>query len=257
MSNYFQYKNIQVHYNTTGKGPAIVLLHGFLENLSMWVEIIPTLSKKNRVISVDLLGHGKTGNIGYIHTMEDQAQMVKTLLSHLKLRKFKLVGHSMGGYVSLAFAALFPENTKSICLLNSTAYPDSDAKKISRERAIKAVKQNYKTFIRISIPMLFSEENRDQLKVEIEKVTQEALKTSKQGIIAALEGMKNREDYTCLLKSKNFYKVLILGENDTVLDFDTHIKQIKNTNAKWYKLNHGHMSHIETTEDVVSIIEKI
>lgn len=256
MSNFFEYKNIQVHYSSTGKGSVVVLLHGFLENSSMWKALLPPLSKKNRIVTIDLLGHGKTENLGYIHTMEEQANMVKYVLTKLKLRKFNLIGHSMGGYVALAFAALFPENTNSICLLNSTAFPDTAEKKVSRDRAIKAVKQNYKTFIRISIPMLFSEHNRDQLKMEIDNVTSEALKTSKQGIIAALEGMKIRNDYTSILSNERIKKVLILGENDTVLDFDTHIQQIKNTDTKWHKIKHGHMSHIEATEDVVSIIEK-
>ena len=256
MSNFFEYKNIQVNYSSIGKGSVIVLLHGFLENSSMWKGLLPLLSKKNRIITIDLLGHGKTENLSYIHTMEEQANMVNYVLTKLKLRKFNFVGHSMGGYVALAFAVLFPEKTKSICLLNSTAYSASNEKKASRDRAIKAVKQNYKTFIRISIPMLFSEQNRDQLKPKIDRVTSEALKTSKQGVIAALEGMKIRHDYTSLLSNDKIKIVLILGEKDTVLDFNTHIQQIKNTNIKWHKIKHGHMSHIEAKEDVVSIIKK-
>lgn len=247
-----QFKNIQVHYTSIGKGSVIVLLHGFLGNLSMWKEIVPELAKKNRVIAIDLLGHGQTGNLGYIHTMEDQAKMVKFVIQNLKLRRVTLIGHSMGGYVALVFSDLFPKNTKGFCLLNSTAYPDSEEKKTGRERAIKAVKQNHKTFIRISIPMLFAEKNRILLKKEINNATEEALKTTKQGIIAALEGMKIRKDYTALLHKNEFKKMLILGENDTVLDYETHIQQIKNTNTKWFKLPHGHMSHIEATCNVVS-----
>ena len=254
MSNFFPYKNIKVHYTSIGKGPVIVLLHGFLENITMWDKITPALSKKNRIIAIDLLGHGQTENLGYIHTMEDQATLVKDLLDNLKLRKSKLIGHSMGGYVALAFADMFPNNTKSICLLNSTAYADSNAKKMNRDRAIRAVKQNYKTFIRVSIPLLFSEKNRDQLKKEIENTTNEALKTSKQGVIAALEGMKIRNDYTNVLFDDKIEKTLILGENDTVLDFDTHIQQVKGNNTKWHKIKQGHMSHIEATDDVISII---
>jgi pimeloyl-ACP methyl ester carboxylesterase len=256
MSNFFEYKNIQVHFKSKGKGPAIILLHGFLENISMWNEITATLSIRNRVITIDLLGHGKTENLGYIHTMEEQAHLVRSLLINLNLRKVTLIGHSMGGYVALAFADLFPKNTKGFCLLNATSYPDSKAKKVSRDRAITAVKQHYKTFVRISIPMLFSEENRTLLKDQINSVTEEALKTSKQGIIASLEGMKIREDRSFLLKDKSFKKLLVLGENDTVLDFDTHKKQVINTNTELKSLPQGHMSHIETTDTVVSILKK-
>jgi pimeloyl-ACP methyl ester carboxylesterase len=120
-----RYKNANIHFSSQGKGRAIVLLHGFLENISMWDDIILTLSKKYRVISIDLLGHGKSENIGYIHSMEDQASMIKFVLDALNLRKCVLIGHSMGGYVGLAFAEHFKENIKALCLMNSTALSDS------------------------------------------------------------------------------------------------------------------------------------
>ncbi|MBE0423984.1 MAG: alpha/beta fold hydrolase, partial [Lutibacter sp.] len=142
MCHSFLYKNAKIHFTSTGIGSAVVLIHGFLENSLMWQEVSQELSKRNRVICIDLLGHGKTGNLGYIHSMEDQAQMVKAVLNHLKVRKYILVGHSMGGYVALAFAKLFPSNVKGLCLMNSTALPDSEEKKLNRDRAIKAVKQN-------------------------------------------------------------------------------------------------------------------
>ncbi|MDT0553381.1 alpha/beta fold hydrolase [Urechidicola vernalis] len=254
MSRFFEYNNIQVQYESTGKGPAIVLLHGFLENLGMWEFLIPQISKKNKVISIDLLGHGKTGNLGYVHTMEDHAKLIRELLKSLNIRKATLIGHSMGGYIALAFADLYPKNTKGFCLLNSTAFADSSAKKVSRERAIKAVKENHKTFIRVSIPMLFSKHNRRHLKKQINEVTSEALKTSKQGIIASLEGMKIREERIELLQNETFKKMLILGINDTVLDIRIHKNQVKNTTTKFIELRDGHMSHIETTNDVVNIL---
>ncbi|OIQ41351.1 MAG: alpha/beta hydrolase [Bacteroidetes bacterium MedPE-SWsnd-G1] len=256
MSHFFEYKNIQVHYKSTGRGPAILLLHGFLENLGMWEFLIPKISKKNKVISIDLLGHGKTGNLGYVHTMEDHAKLIRELVKSLNIRKATLIGHSMGGYVVLAFADLYPKNTKGFCLLNSTALTDSSAKKVSRDRAIKAVKENHKTFIRVSIPMLFSEHNRSHLKKQIKEVTSQALKTSKQGIIASLEGMKVREERVELLQNDSFKKMLILGVNDTVLDITKHKNQVENTSTQFIELRHGHMSHIEATKDVVNALSK-
>ena len=102
------HKNTKVCFSDIGKGSAVVLLHGFLENSAMWDAIASKLSKKYRVVCIDLLGHGQTENHGYIHAMEDQATMVKAVLNSLKLRKYILVGHSMGGYVGLSFAKLFP-----------------------------------------------------------------------------------------------------------------------------------------------------
>jgi len=87
-----KYKSINLHYTIQGNGNAIVLLHGFLENISMWKDVIPHLAKKNKVICIDLLGHGNTESLGYIHTMEDQAKMVQFVLNHLKLRKYIFIG---------------------------------------------------------------------------------------------------------------------------------------------------------------------
>jgi len=249
------YKNIQVNYTSTGKGSAIVLLHGFLENSSMWSDLIPVLSKKNKVITIDLFGHGKTENLGYIHTMGEQATMVRELLKSLNIRKVTLIGHSMGGYVALAFAELFPKNTKGICLMNSTAYPDTAEKKINRDRAIEVVKKNHKTFVQVSIPQLFSEENRVVLKSEITAVIKEGLRTTKQGIIVSLEGMKIRKDRTSILKNNAFKKLLILGKKDTVLNFEEHKKQVENTDTELITLSQGHMSHIENNTELTVALE--
>ncbi|WP_111706910.1 alpha/beta fold hydrolase [Lutibacter citreus] len=250
------HKNSQVHFSDTGKGSAIVLLHGFLENSSMWNSTVNILSTKFRVICIDLLGHGKTENLGYVHSMNDQAEMVKTVLNHLHLRKYMLVGHSMGGYIALAFGKLFPENVKGLCLMNSTALPDTEEKKINRDRGIKAVKQNHKTFIRIAIPMLFSEKNRTIFKKEIEEVIEEALKLSPQGITAALEGMKIRENLTSIYKNTTFPIEMIIGKQDPALDYNSLIYQTKNTKVSIVEFPDGHMSHIENKNDLIESLLK-
>ncbi len=248
------YKNTNVHFTSIGQGNAIVLIHGFLENSSMWQEVSQELSRKNRVICIDLLGHGKTGNLGYIHSMEDQAQMVKAVLNHLKLRKYVVVGHSMGGYVALAFAKLFPSIIRGLSLMNSSALPDSEEKKISRDRAIKVLKKNHKTFIKEAIPMLFSENNREIFTQEIAQITNEALQLSPQGIIAALEGMKIRKNQTSIYKTANFPIQIIIGKQDPALDYDSLINQTKNTKVKVVEFPDGHMSHIENKNELIEAL---
>jgi pimeloyl-ACP methyl ester carboxylesterase len=248
------YKNTAISYSDIGKGTAVVLLHGFLENKTMWKDLAPSLAKKNRVIAIDLLGHGETDCLGYVHSMEENAEIVKTILSHLRIRKAIFIGHSMGGYVALAFAELYPETIKGIVLLNSTAKEDSEERKINRDRAIKAVKQNYINFVRMSITNLFNENNRDRLENEIEKVKLAALKTPLQGIVATLEGMKIRKNRQFILKETDFPKLLILGKKDGVLIYDENISQIENTNTKLITFPDGHMSHIENKEELEKVI---
>lgn len=248
------YKNTAVHYFEIGKGAAVVLLHGFLENQSMWNDFIPELSKRNRVITIDLLGHGATECMGYVHTMEDQADMIQAVLAELKIKKAVFVGHSMGGYIALAFAELFPEYMKGLVLMNSTSRADSEERKTNRDRAIKAVKKDHTSFIRLSIANLFSEENRTLLVDEVEKVKLEALKTPAQGIIAALEGMKMRKDREVLLHVTAFPKMLILGKKDGVLNYDENTNQIENTDVQLLSFPDGHMSQIENKVETLKAI---
>ncbi|OEK09324.1 alpha/beta hydrolase [Flavivirga aquatica] len=244
-----EHKGINIFYTDQGKGNALVLLHGFLENSSMWSPFIPSFSKKNRVICIDLLGHGKSECLGYLHTMELMAEAVEAVLKHLKIRRSTFIGHSMGGYVALAFAEKNPDALKGLCLMNSTSNADTPEKKKNRDRAILAVKQNHKAFIRMAITNLFRPKNRTIFSEEIKELKNEALKTPLQGIIAALEGMKIRNDREALLHFTPFKKMMILSRRDPVLDYNSLITQTKNTQVQVVEFSDGHMSHIENKKD--------
>ena len=250
-----QHKGIDIFYTDEGKGSSIVLLHGFLENTSMWNAFIPQLTKRNRVICIDLLGHGNTQCIGYIHTMEEMAEAVNAVLQHIKIRRSVFIGHSMGGYVTLAFAEVNPDAVKGLCLLNSTARADSSEKRKNRDRAIKVVKQNYKAFVRIAIVDLFRPKNRAIFSEEIKQVKKEALKTPLQGIVASLEGMKIRNDREVLLHFSPYKKMMILGKKDPVLDQNSLREQIENADITVVELPDGHMSHIENFSETLKAIK--
>jgi len=248
------YKNTNISFTDSGEGNAIVLLHGFLENKKMWQEYVDLFAKTNRVITIDLLGHGETECLGYVHEMEDNANVVNEVLEHLQIEKAIILGHSMGGYVGLAFAELYPDKIKKLVLLNSTSKEDSAEKKLNRTRAIKAVKQNYVSFVSLAIANLFSENNRIRLANEIEKVKEQALKTPLQGIIASLEGMKIRKDRETLLHENRFPVLLILGKKDPVLNYEDSLSQIEDTTVELVSFEDGHMSHIENKEELKNIL---
>lgn len=248
------YKNTSISFTDSGEGTAVVLLHGFLENKKMWSAYVDLFSEKHRVITIDLLGHGESDSLGYVHSMEDNANAVHEVLEHLKISKATILGHSMGGYVGLAFAELFPNNISKLVLLNSTSKEDSAEKKLNRTRAIKAVKQNYVSFVSLAIANLFSENNRIRLANEIEKVKEQALKTPLQGIVASLEGMKIRKDRESLIHQNLFPVLLILGKKDPVLNYEESITQIEDTTAELVTFEDGHMSHIENKEELKLIL---
>jgi pimeloyl-ACP methyl ester carboxylesterase len=248
------FKKTNISYTDSGKGTAIVLLHGFLENQTMWNAFVPEFSKKHRIITIDLLGHGNTECMGYVHSMEDNADVVHAVLAELRIRKAIFVGHSMGGYVALAFAEIYPDYIKGLVLLNSTSRADSEERKLNRDRAIKAVKQSFSNFISLSIANLFSEENRERLKDKIETVKIEALKTPLQGIVASLEGMKIRMDREVILHLTPYPKMLILGKKDPVLNYEENLEQIEETDVQLVTFPDGHMSHIENEDELTKVL---
>lgn len=250
------YKNTLINYTDLGKGNVIVLLHGFLENSNMWNFCVESLSKKHRIITIDLLGHGQTDCLGYVHTMEEMATVVHFVLHKLRIRKVSLVGHSMGGYVALAFAELYPDYIKKVLLLNSTSKADDAERKLNRERAIEAVKQNKNTFTQLAIANLFSPDNRERLQTEIEKVRIEALQTPIQGVIAAIEGMKIRKDREFLLQENRFPVTLVAGKKDPVLNLESLNQQTTHKGVTLIWLPDGHMSHLENQEEVLEIIHQ-
>src|ERR1035437_7644456 len=139
--SYAEFRKIKVRYTDNGEGRVIVLLHGFLGSHEIWSECVKKLSKKFRIIAIDLPGHGETPAIGYYHSMELLAQSVKAVLDKIGVRRYLIVGHSMGGYAALAFAELYPENVSGLCMFHSTSYADSEGKKKDRDRIIGLVKK--------------------------------------------------------------------------------------------------------------------
>ena len=246
------FKGIEIHYNDYGNGKPIVFIHGFLEDRSMWNDMIPQLSKSNRIITLDLLGHGQTGCIGYIHTMEDMAETILVLLNHLKINNATFIGHSMGGYVALAIAEQHPELINGLCLMNSTFESDNEERKDIRTRAIAMAKTNFESLIRMSFANLFAPESKIKFEKKYSEALAVALQIPIQGYIAAQEGMKIRPDRFEVLSSLNVKKSIIIGKKDSVINRDTLIKKIKKTDIIYEEFSEGHMSHIENTKNLLS-----
>lgn len=246
-----EYKRISVFYNDQGSGNVVVLLHGFLETSVMWRDIVPELAKTHRVIALDLLGHGQTGCLGYVHSMEMMAEMVHFVLDHLNIAKASFIGHSMGGYVALAMAEAFPDMVQGLCLLNSSPFADSEERRVNRERAIRMVKYQKDNFVRLAIGNLFQPENRETHKSDIEQMKQEALKIGTQGVVAALEGMKIRRERCDVLQMLQAPKTVMLGTRDTVLDYKALKSAVEALGVEVESISSGHMSYIENKKEVL------
>lgn len=258
MINEINFKNGPITYTDQGKGRTIVLLHGFLESIDIWTDYANALAKRYRVIAINLPGHSSSETYGYIHTMEFMAEAVNAVLVQLSLRKVFIVGHSMGGYVALAFAEKYPDKTKGICLFHSTATADSEDRKHNRDRALALVKDNHKKFITSTIPLWFAKDNRPFYKEEIDQLKKIALTHSKRGIAAALEGMKIRIDREMVLKFSSFNVFYIIGKKDETIPYDLVKSQTTLPNDCEYLIleNVGHMGFIEAKEQCLKALKK-
>jgi len=251
------FKNTPIYYSITGSGPAMVLLHGFLESSTMWDKYILSLSEKYTVITIDFPGHGKSGVVSDTHSMQLMAKVVKSALNELNIESATFVGHSMGAYVALAYTELFPDEVEKLVLLNSTPTADSEERKQNRRRALKVLDHNAEAFISMAIMNLFSENSKKKFISEIEALKKEALQFPVAGIQAAIRGMIDRKDRTEVLANFRREKVMVCGNDDPIMPISDSKNISEKTNSKLIQLEGGHMSWLENTDETHRILHFI
>jgi pimeloyl-ACP methyl ester carboxylesterase len=213
-------------YTDTGKGNTVVLLHGFCESKDIWHYFREKLSKSFRVITPDLPGFGENPALESDITMEGMADALHSLLKGLHTGKCTLIAHSLGGYVSLAFAEKYPEMLNGIGLFHSTAYPDTPEKQESRDKVVDFLEKNgVVSFIEGFVAPLFHFKNRKYLQEEIELITRLGKKTPLSTAIHVTRAMRDRRDRTHVLQKVNFPVMFIAGREDKALDFKASQKQ--------------------------------
>lgn len=220
------FKDHSIHYTKQGEGKTIVLLHGFLESHLIWKNFTRKLCRSYQVICVDLPGHGGSDVIREGLTIDLMAEAVMAVLTEESITSCLMVGHSMGGYVALAFADKYRKALKGIVLFHSQAAADSLEAVKNRDRTIRLVKKDRKSFIVRFIPGLFDPSNAERFKQEIELLQNLAMETGREGTVAALEAMKIRPDRTHILANAGFPFLFIIGKNDSRIPMELILPQV-------------------------------
>ncbi len=249
----FKHRNKEIHFTTNGTGEALVLLHGFLESKEIWTEFIPIFSQYGQIITIDLPGHGSSEVVDEIHTMELMAERVKAVMDYLDVEKANFVGHSMGGYVVLAFLEQYPEKVGELMLLNSTPEEDSEEKKKNRDRAIEVIQKNKKAYISMAISNLLPPGDEVKHVKEVNTLKEKAFNFSTQGITAALRGMKIRTNKTPILSNFKGTKVIVAGKKDPLLELNSLKIIAKKSKCRFYALPGGHLSYIESKDEFIKL----
>lgn len=214
-----QYNNNPVVYFVTGEGPVVLLLHGFGEDSRVWEYQVEQLKYSFKLILPDLPGSGKSPVISIKDyaglTIDLYADIVKSILLEEGVNVCTVIGHSMGGYIALAFAEHFPEMLNGLGLFHSTAYADTEERIGIRKKGISFIqKYGAQEFLKQSIPNLFGKAFSDAHPEEVEKLIHRAGNFSKEALVQYYEAMIERPDRTIVLK--NFLKpvLFIIGEED-------------------------------------------
>lgn len=245
-----------LHYEISGNGKEpLVLLHGFMENSLIWEEMEPYLSTSFRLIKIDLPGHGQSKTYGEIHPMELMAEEVKNVTDKLQLAPFHILGHSMGGYVSLALAEKFPHLLKSMTLFFSSFLADDEDKKEQRLKSLRIIKEAFPNYVKAGVSNLFNPNEKDILEGKIELAKEIALSTRTQGVMAAVKGMAERKDRTEIISTFEGKILFIAGKHDSAVKTDLLLKKLPGkTNIKSYVVDCGHNGHWEKPAICAEII---
>jgi pimeloyl-ACP methyl ester carboxylesterase len=248
------FKGLPVHYEIFGEGLPLIFLHGFNENSNVWDLIIPNVSKHNQCIVIDLPGFGKSPLPANL-TIKYMADAVYRIIEELNLLKPIVIGHSMGGYISLDLVHIHPELLKGVGLFHSTTFADSDEKKDNRLKTIEFLDKNpVEAFFKVFIPGLFAPQN---LKSELLILTENVVKqTHKESVIAGTKAMLERSDRTDVLKNSHIPWLFIAGQYDQLIPMEQISLQASYCNKAMFEIlfNSGHIGMIEEPDKSSEII---
>ncbi|MFT4092390.1 MAG: alpha/beta hydrolase [Niabella sp.] len=206
-----------VSYKTAGDGDAVILLHGFGEDSAVWQEQAGYLERNYQVITPDIPGSGASELTDDV-SMEGIAEVVKQIAEAEALDQFVLIGHSMGGYATLAFAEKYPQRLKGFGLFHSTALADSEEKKEARRKGIGFIKKyGAATFLDMQPGNIFAKDTCEHNKELIAAFKNSYPVCSNAALIEYYEAMIARPDRTDVLKNSKVPVLFVLGAKDAVL----------------------------------------
>lgn len=252
-----QFKDL--HYRKAGQGQAVMLLHGFPENGTLWNEVVPALANSFTVLVPDIPGSGESPMAEEPVSMEDLAGAMAGILDYEGIEEAAVVGHSMGGYVALAFAEHHRAWLKGLALVHSTAIADSEEKKETRRKAIGIIQKGGKeAFIKGMIPGLFSEQFRERHPDIIRRQVDRGMALQAESMVSFYNTMINRPDRTDVLKDARFPVQWIMGAEDMLMPVSGLLRQSSLAQVNFVSIygESGHMSMLELPERLANDLKE-
>lgn len=281
MQKSFQYHSTHIAYTIQGSGIPVILLHGFGEDSRIWNEQVSFLQNHCMLIVPDLPGSGKSALLSlesgvrslkfakeptsnsrlqssdsslqspdYI-SIENYADIIHALLQQENISSCIMLGHSMGGYITLAFAEKYPSMLTGLGLVHSTAFADSEEKKKNREKSIDLIEQyGPHPFLKNTIPNLFGKLFKEMHPEKVDQLTEEAKAFTKEALQQYCLAMMHRPDRTHVLKSNYLPVLFVIGTEDIAAPMEDVLKQVSLPNISYIYIlpGIGHMGMWESAE---------
>jgi pimeloyl-ACP methyl ester carboxylesterase len=227
-----------------------VLVHGFGEDSSVWHFQKEYLQQQYQVLLPDLPGSGRSEPVDDM-SMEGLAGAVHAIIKAEGLQNCVLIGHSMGGYIALAFAEKYPGLLKGFGFFHSTAYADTEEKKETRRKGIAFIKEHGAyAFLKTAIPNLYSPATKERHPALIEKHLQAMKDFSGDALCAYYEAMMQRPDRTGMLRHSSVPVLFVLGKWDTTVPLADGLAQCRLPKIAYIDVlqESGHMGMAEERE---------
>lgn len=258
MTRSFQYQSKNIFYAVHGKGKAVVLLHGFGEDSSVWNAQVDFLKENYQLIVPDLPGTKNSERLAFSHesqqdfiSIEDYADCIHALLMQENIASCIMLGHSMGGYITLAFAEKYGHMLAGFGLIHSTAYADSPEKKKTREKSIETIEQygSY-AFLKNTTPNLFSAKFKAAHPEKVKELIDAGTDFSKESLQQYTRAMMLRPDRTKVLLSNRVPVIFVTGTEDIAAPLADVIKQASLPYISYIHVlqETGHMGMLECPE---------
>ena len=242
---------IELAYTRHGAGAPMVLLHGYPLDGSIWSEVVPFLIDKFELIIPDLRGFGESTTVETPYTMDTFASDVAGLLDHLGFEKTAIVGHSMGGYVALAIAKLYPTRVNGLGLVSSQVLADTPDRKQGRyDTAEQVAAKGIGVVVEAMTPKFTPDE---RVRAFAQSVMEQQKSNS---IIGALKAMAEREDTSSLLADFKFPVVLVHGDEDALIPIE-RARELKNAISRAHLVELkgvGHLPMMESAEETAQAL---
>lgn len=251
-------RGVKIAYEESGEGLPIVFIHGFPLSKRMWAPQISALSRKYRVIALDLRGFGESDKPPGPYSIKDFADDVSSLMLELDAAPGIVVGHSMGGYIAFQLIRRYSKQVQSLILTNTRAEADSEEEKRNRFALMERIRKEGKDrFLEEFATRLLSPQNAEETDL-VRQVRSFMEGCSEETLVATLKALAERPDSTDLLKKIRVPTLIIAGDQDQIVSVESALLMARTIPHAAISLikGTGHLSNVENSKEFNNAVDK-